>query len=121
VSRARQKLGKEGEGSAVEFLEGLGWRILERRWRCRFGELDIIALDDRTLVFVEVKTRSSERFGAPEEAVGAAKRERLARCALSYVRARAVGDRPLRFDVISILGGKIRRIEDAFGIEGYTR
>ncbi|MFH1724693.1 MAG: YraN family protein [Elusimicrobiota bacterium] len=116
-----QALGRSGERRAARFLEGLGWRLLDRGWRSRYGEIDIVGLDGTTLVFVEVKTRSSARFGTPEAAVGQAKRARLVRSALHYIEAKGDGGRPLRFDVVALEGDELRHIPDAFQAEGYTR
>ena len=96
-------LGRWGEDVAAGHLEQAGLVVLERNWRCREGELDIIALDDEVLVFCEVKTRSGLRFGSPAEAVSADKLRRL-----SILGARWLSDHPrpwsqLRFDVVSVL------------------
>ena len=114
----RMTLGRNGEERAARWLERRGWVVLARRWRCRLGELDIVALDGETLVFVEVKTRSSARFGAPEEAVGYAKRARIVRSAFAYMRFKKSGERPARFDVIALLNGEIRHIPGAFTADG---
>ena len=76
---AKDVLGREGEQAAVSYLEGCGFRILDRNWRCADGEIDIVAADRRTFVVCEVKTRSGTRFGTPLDAVGQAKRRRLRR------------------------------------------
>ncbi|PYT06713.1 MAG: YraN family protein [Acidobacteria bacterium] len=93
----------EGERQARAHLENQGYRILDTRWRCRLGEIDLIARDGETTVFVEVRTRSSRRWGQPEETVHALKRFRLARIARAWLAARG-SDRtaPCRFDVIAI-------------------
>ncbi|MBL7828408.1 MAG: YraN family protein [Saprospiraceae bacterium] len=113
------QFGASGEDLAVQFLENKGWDIIERNWRCHFGELDIVAWDElRTLVFVEVKTRSSEQFGGPEGAVGKTKQSKLLRAAAAYMQS--VGyEWIIRFDVIAIVFAKdkeveIRHYEDAF-------
>lgn len=95
--------GRSGEDVAAVFVHQLGWLILERNFRCPDGELDLIAQDGDTLVFVEVKTRSSRERGEPGEAVGRAKQTRLIRAASRYLTAKEFWNRPCRFDVISII------------------
>lgn len=111
--------GKIGEDAAVALLEQKGWQVVERNWRAGRGELDIIAwAHDKLLVFVEVKARSGEGFGGPEEAVGSAKQDLMARTAGAYMEA--IGyDWEIRFDIVAVIvrRGKvleIRHIEDAF-------
>lgn len=98
-----QKLGQRGEDAAVRFLERKGFYIHDRNWRCEAGEVDIVAEDEDSLVFVEVKTRSNCEKGLPEEAVGAEKRRRYERIAGYYLRDNSFVDTCVRFDVISIL------------------
>ncbi|MFH2204096.1 MAG: YraN family protein [Elusimicrobiota bacterium] len=114
MTMRRALLGKWGEDRAARWLEERGWTVLERRWRCRLGELDIVAVDGDELVFVEVKTRSSLRCGAPEEAVGRAKRARIVRAACAYMRFKGIGDRALRFDVVALSPEGLRHIPAAF-------
>lgn len=96
-------LGKKGEDVACDFLLQHGYKILERNWRCRFGEADIIAVDSSALVFVEVKTRTSLNSGFPSEAVGKKKRDRYEKIALAYLSNHEMCDSMVRFDVISIV------------------
>jgi putative endonuclease len=99
--RRRAALGRSGEAAAGSHLESLGYRILQRRYRTPAGEIDLVAEDDGTLVFVEVKTRSSLGCGRPAEAVDRRKRVRLRRAAALYLlRKREV--RPCRFDVVEV-------------------
>ena len=102
MSRARIALGKTGEDLACRELARRGYAILARRYRLRGGELDIVARDGRTLVFVEVKARQDQAFGRAAEAVGIIKQRRLARLAQQYVARHRLVDRPCRFDVVSI-------------------
>ena len=102
MSRARQTLGKIGEDLACRELERRGYAVIARRYRRRGGELDIIARDGHTLVFVEVKARSGRRFGEPADAVTALKRRRLMQLAQEYVVRNRFADCPCRFDVVSI-------------------
>ena len=102
-----RELGRLGEDYACQWLRQRNWRILARNWRSRFGELDIIALDpEATLVFVEVKTRRTGRFGSPEQAVGPRKQTHLRRAAvqwlISHDRDPNARHRGTRFDVISL-------------------
>ena len=106
--------GLEAEQQAASFLENLGMRILERRYRCPLGEIDLVAKDGETVVFVEVKARRSTAFGLPEEAVGFAKQRRLARAAEAYLAFRGLHDSPARFDVVAVTPEGIRHLTDAF-------
>jgi len=99
---ARQKLGKTGEDLACRELQRRGYAIVARRYRRRGGELDIIARDGATLVFVEVKTREGRAFGEAAEAVTAFKRRRMAQLALDYMMRHHLSGCPCRFDVVSI-------------------
>lgn len=109
----RTVIGSEGERAAAEFLEARGYRILERNYRTRLGEIDLVAEEGRTLVFIEVKVRRNDRFGGPAAAITSAKQSRIARLAQQYVVSRRLGERPCRFDVVLIRGGdpKTRRLE----------
>jgi putative endonuclease len=98
-----QALGRLGEDLAAKHLEGLGLVVLSRNWRCRDGELDLVATDGRTLVVCEVKTRSGANFGTPEEAVTDEKAGRIRRLATQWLRTYKVGWCPVRFDVVAIL------------------
>ena len=96
-------LGDRGERQAVRFLKQLGYRILERQHRNRFGEVDIIAMDSNQIVFVEVKTRRTTDAGQPFEAVALAKQKKIARTALAWLRAQRRLNQSCRFDVVSIV------------------
>jgi putative endonuclease len=100
----RQELGKAGEDLAAAELERRGYAILERRYRTRHGEIDIVARDGETLVFVEVKVRVTAEFGTAADAVTPAKQRRLVRMAVDYLARARVVDRPCRFDVVAIDG-----------------
>lgn len=115
----RIKLGRQGEEAAVRYLKKKGFRIVERSFRLLRGEIDIIAYDRKTLVFIEVKTRSGTGFGVPEESVTAAKQEQIRKIAQLYLMKKRLGDIPCRFDVISVLDDApgepiLRHIPDAF-------
>lgn len=100
---AKDVLGREGEQVAVGYLEGRGFRILDRNWRCGGGEIDIVAAERRVLVVCEVKTRSGTRYGTPLEAVGTAKRRRLRRLAALWLSAHGVRFDQVRIDVLGLL------------------
>ncbi|MFF0530123.1 YraN family protein [Nocardia amikacinitolerans] len=99
----KQALGAYGEELAARFLQDAGMEIVVRNWRCRYGELDLIARDSGTTAFVEVKTRSGLGFGTPAEAVTFAKRQRIRRLALLWLAEQDGPWRRIRFDVISVL------------------
>jgi putative endonuclease len=121
MSRARQELGKSGEDLACEELTRRGYAILARRYRRRGGELDIIARDGQTVVFVEVKTREGCEFGVGAESVTALKRRRMAAVALDYLARNRLTESPCRFDVVSIDmaegGPRIELYQNAFDVE----
>ena len=113
--------GDWGEALAAEYLEAHGCRIVEREWRCRFGEIDLIAEKDGMLLFVEVKLRSNLRYGMPREYVTAKKQEKLRAAALLYLSMHGL-DAPARFDVAEVYtdahhsarATRIEYIENAF-------
>jgi putative endonuclease len=112
MSDARQTLGKLGEDLACQELLRRGYVILARRYRRRGGELDIVARDGQTIVFVEVKTREGCEFGSGAESVTLLKRRRMASVALDYMARNQLVECPCRFDVVSIdMGGQKPRIE----------
>ena len=109
---SRGELGALGEQLAVEHLRALGMRILARNWRCRYGELDVIAADgDHTVVFVEVKTRTGDGFGGIAEAVTPAKVRRIRRLAGIWLAGRDTGWAQVRIDVIGVRVGRRRTPE----------
>jgi putative endonuclease len=120
---ARQELGKTGEDLACRELEARGYAIVARRYRQRGGEIDIIARDGATLVFVEVKTRDGHDFGDAAEAITARKRRRMARIAIDYMMRHHLSDCPCRFDVVSIhvdSGAPVLEVfQNAFDAPGY--
>ena len=111
------ELGKKGEDIAAAYLEKKGYRILEKNWRQWRNEIDLIAVDGKYLVIVEVKTRQSNFFGEPETAVTRDKQKTLIRAANAYIRYKNT-DLEVRFDIISIILSKeseqIHHMEDAF-------
>jgi putative endonuclease len=98
----KKELGAKGEEVAVNYLKSRGYRIVERNYRIRFGEIDIIAEQGDDLVFIEVKTRSGTLFGSPFESVTKQKQKQLSKVALEYISKQGFHDRPARFDVVGI-------------------
>ena len=98
----KKELGAKGEEVAVSYLKSKGYRIVERNYRIRFGEIDIIAEQGDDLVFIEVKTRSGTLFGSPFESVTKQKQKQLSKVALEYISKQGFHDRPARFDVVGI-------------------
>lgn len=116
MTRGRLRLGAAGEDLAAAWYEANGYRVLARNWRCREGEIDLVCLRDRVVVVCEVKTRSSDAFGHPAEAVTPAKQQRLRVLAGRWLEEEAGALRPrsIRFDVAAVLGGRLDVIEHAF-------
>ena len=114
MTAASAALGRSGEGRVAEWYVGHGYEVLARNWRCRTGELDLVVGRARLVVFCEVKTRTSERFGAPVEAVTPAKQARIRRLAARWLAEASLPRRAIRFDVASVMGGAIEVLEDAF-------
>ena len=109
----RAEIGALGEQLAIEHLESLGLRVLIRNWRCRYGELDVIAADDstRTVVFVEVKARTSDQFGGVAQAVTTEKVRRLRRLAGLWLASQDRSWAAVRIDVVGVRIGRRRRPE----------
>jgi putative endonuclease len=113
----RRRLGARGERRAADWYVGAGYEVVARNWRCRDGEIDLVVARPGELVFCEVKTRSSHRFGSPAEAVTQAKQARLRRLAARFLAEHGRDVRrgwSLRFDVAAITGARIDVIEGAF-------
>lgn len=110
----RRALGAAGEAQAAAWYEANGYVVVCRNWRCRDGELDLVVRRGRELVFVEVKTRTTDRFGTPAEAVTPVKQRRLRGLAARYLADTGTRAGDLRFDVVAILSGQLEVIEAAF-------
>lgn len=110
MTKARGDKGRRGEDLAAQYLARLGYRIIEQNYRAPCGEVDIIAKDQGTLVFVEVKTRTGVGFGTPAEAVTHRKRQQISKAALVYLSQQRLLTEAARFDVVSVL---LRTGEDA--------
>jgi len=110
--------GSKGEEIAATYLARKGYHILSRNYRCRYGEIDIVARDGETLVFVEVKAGRSKSFGAPETWVDRRKQEHLGNAAASYLEDHEIDNVDCRFDVVAIWlgrnGPRVQHIENAF-------
>jgi putative endonuclease len=112
MTKERLSLGRMGEDVAAKILKEAGYRIIERNYRCRGGEVDIVALDGKTVVFVEVKTRSSEEYGPPQLAVDGRKQRQLTRAAMTYLKEKRLLTWSARFDVVGIVvRGKSHEVE----------
>ncbi len=98
----RFKLGKLGENAAVRYLKQNGYQVIERNYRCKYGEIDIIAKDGDSLVFVEVKSRTSSRYGTPYESVDWRKQRKIRRLAAIYLQSRGRYMGQCRFDVVGV-------------------
>lgn len=121
MSKDNLYLGRSGEETAVNLLKDNGYKVLARNYRTRIGEIDIIASDKDTLCFVEVKTRSSSRFGLPYEAVSKFKQRQISKAALLYLKENNLLGKKARFDVVSVVyskdGPNLRLIKNSFELE----
>jgi putative endonuclease len=118
LTNDRLALGKKGEDMAVRHVKGLGYRVIERNYRCPLGEIDLIAQDGDYLAFIEIKTRRGRSTGEAKEAVGNRKQRKLTQLALYYLKNEFKNDSKARFDVVAISlydkKNKIELIKDAF-------
>jgi putative endonuclease len=115
VTSANRAVGASGEDLAAAWYEARGFEVLARNWRCREGELDLIVRDGRLYVFCEVKSRTTDAFGVPAEAVDRDKQQRLRRLAARWLEEDAPAlAREIRFDVAAILNGRLEVLEGAF-------
>lgn len=101
----RQKIGKSGESAALRFLKKKGYKILEQNYRTRLGEIDIIARDRQTIVFIEVKTRRSLEYGSPKMALTPKKQRNISMTALYYLKVNDQSHAHARFDVVTVQSG----------------
>lgn len=114
MTAGRRALGAHGESLAARWYEARGYTVVDRNWRCRDGEIDLVLAKGRTIVFCEVKTRSSDAFGSPAAAVTAPKQARIRRVALRWLATTDVHGVALRFDVACVIGREVRVIDAAF-------
>ncbi len=111
----RQALGRAGEELAAKWYENNGYEVIARNWRCREGEIDIVARAGRVFIFCEVKARTSDAFGTPAESVTREKQTRIRHLAARWIEDEApVHPREIRFDVAAVLDGKLEILEGAF-------
>ena len=119
----QQQFGKQSERLAAEFLKRTGYRILETNYRSKLGEIDIIAREKGTIVFVEVKARNTSRFGSPKFAVTPAKQRKISMVALQYLKSTRQMDNRARFDVVAVISNRdepqIAIVKNAFEL-AYT-
>ncbi len=119
-------IGKKGESLAHSFLKRQGYRIIEKNFKTRLGELDIIADDNGCISFIEVRSRSDAKFGLAGESIDRRKQNRISKTALAYIKARQLEDKECRFDIVCIDGidsafPKISLIKNAFELAGWYR
>lgn len=120
MSLFKKTLGREGEDRAAQFLARKGYKILERNYSTRNGEIDLVALHKGEVVFVEVKTRTNDAYGAPELAVTPQKQRRMIKAALGYIKYKKLHQVPCRFDVVAITtttGHEPELIQNAFEMD----
>lgn len=120
MTEKRITLGKKGEEFAADFLIKKGYKIKERNYKSALGEIDIIALSGETIVFIEVKTRSSLKFGLPFEAVTKKKQHQISKTALYYMSKMKISEAAARFDIVSVISKgeqmEAELIENAFDV-----
>ncbi|HOF05578.1 MAG TPA: YraN family protein [Syntrophales bacterium] len=120
MTRERISTGRLGEDIAARYLARCGYEILARNWQCPLGELDIVARDGGTLVFVEVRSRRSDSFGTPLESVGRVKQRKLSLVAACYLNSHGLVNAAARFDVAAVkllpAGPEVELIRDAFDV-----
>ena len=107
-------VGRHGEDVAVDYLQSQGYTILDRNYSCRIGEVDVIAWDGESVVFVEVKSRADASFGLPRQAVNRRKQQTIVKVAQYWLYKNKRTGISVRFDVVEILGGNVTHITDAF-------
>ena len=123
MTTKRIALGKRGEEIAVEYLKRLKYKIIERNYTCKLGEIDIIAKDKKTLSFIEVKTRASLMYGDPSHVVNKRKQHQISKAALHYIIKNNLQNADARFDVVAIQlsseGERVELIKNAFELSPY--
>lgn len=116
----RKELGSKGEDIAVRFLKKKGYKIIKRNYKCKYGEIDIIAERDNITAFIEVRTMQAEKFGIPQDFITNIKTDHISKSALNYIKEENLFDRSCRFDLMAInlsdtlSEPKIEHIENAF-------
>jgi putative endonuclease len=112
MSKSRLTLGKLGEAFAFERLKKMGYRILTQNYRCPLGEMDMIAEQDGSLVFIEVRTKSCERYGTPADSITRKKQTKLRQIALVYLSNHGLSGKTCRFDVVCVKVDKTGKLEN---------
>ncbi len=121
MTQERLQFGREGESAAIAFLKKKGYRILEKNFRSKVGEIDIIAEQAGVIVFIEVKARSDHEFGHPFDALTPTKQKKIVQTAQSFLARKRIVDKPMRFDVVALTSDphgswKIELLENAFQV-----
>lgn len=120
VASDKIRTGELGEDIAVNYLKSAGYGIIERNYRCVFGEIDIVARDGGILVFVEVRSRKTDRYGEPGESIGLNKKMKISKVALNYLKGNSLQGCKARFDVVTVkmssCGNKVELIKNAFDL-----
>jgi len=111
MKKNKIQLGREGEKIAASYLSKKGYRILEMNYRCRFGEIDIVARQQNTYVFVEVKTRKSLYFGRPAEAIDCCKKQHMLKVAQHYIQYHRLTGYDFRFDAIEVYLSQLEKVQ----------
>ncbi len=119
MTKERLQLGQEGESAAIDFLKKKSYRILEKNFRSKLGEIDIIAEQNGVIIFIEVKARSNHEFGHPFTALTPAKQKKIIQTAQGFLAQKRIVNKPVRFDVVALTAEssnswKIELLEDAF-------
>ncbi len=117
----KREIGIEGEDLATKALKKKGYKIIEKNYRSKFGEIDIVAEEKGYLVFIEVKRRNTGSFGDSFDAIDGKKKEHMIRSATYYLKSHKCFDRKVRFDVVGIDGNELKIIQHAFIVEGDAR
>ena len=113
---SRKDIGTQNEKLAQKFLKSKGYEILQTNFYCRFGEIDIICKDNNCLVFVEVRSKSYDDFGSPEETIDYKKQQKIIKTANFFIEKSNINYEEIRFDVIAILKGNIQHYQNAFEV-----
>jgi putative endonuclease len=123
LTQKRLQFGREGESAALTFIKKKGYRILEKNFRSKVGEIDIIAEQDGVIVFIEVKARTNHEFGHPLNALTPAKQRKIIQTAQSFLARKRLSEKPMRFDVVALTSKsenddswEIELLENAFQV-----
>lgn len=117
----KRAIGSEGEAQAVQYLIQAGCSIIMTNFTCKIGEIDIIAKERDTVLFIEVKWRKNDKMGRPYEAVNYHKQKKVIKSAMLYAQQKQIYDKPMRFDVIEIIGEEILWLKNAFTLENNSK